>query len=130
MFEKLEITRMAQALMAHSGSRLAMAAQNVAHADTPGFKAQDVADFAETYRAASGGGLDMAATRAGHFGNVRDDSLRPRTLSLPADPNGNTVSLEDEMIRASQARQGHEMALAVYRSVSAITRAALGRGGQ
>lgn len=130
MFEKLEITRMAQALMAHSGSRLAVAAENVAHADTPGFKAKDIADFAETYRAGSAGGMDMTATRAGHFGNDRDDSLRPRTLSLPADPNGNSVSIEDEMIRASQARQGHEMALAVYRSVSAITRAALGRGGQ
>jgi hypothetical protein len=33
------------------------------------------------------------------------------------------------MVRAAQARIGHDMAAAVYRSVSAVTRAALGRGG-
>ncbi|MEY4984799.1 MAG: hypothetical protein RIR62_3065 [Pseudomonadota bacterium] len=126
MFEKLEITRMAQALMSHAGGRLALAAQNVAHADTAGYRARDLPDFADTWR----DGMAMAATRPGHFGHDRADSLRPRTLSLPADPNGNSVSLEAEMIRASDARQAHDMAMAVYRSTSAVTRAALGRGGQ
>lgn len=125
MFDKLEVTRMAQALMAHSAARLGMAAQNVAQADTPGYRARDVADFAETYAR----GQSLRTTRPGHFGHVRDDSLAPIRLDLPADPNGNSVSLEEEMIRAAHARQGHDMALAVYRSVSAITRAALGRGG-
>lgn len=126
MFEKLEITRMAQALMTHAGGRLALTAQNVAHADTPGYRARDLPDFAATYR----DGMAMTATREGHFGKVSDDSPRPRALSLPADPNGNTVSVEAEMIRASEARQAHDMALAIYRSVGAVTRAALGRGGQ
>jgi flagellar basal-body rod protein FlgB len=43
-------------------------------------------------------------------------------------PNGNTVSLEAEMVRMAEIRQAHDMALAVQRSVSGITRAALGRG--
>ena len=47
MFEKLEITRMAQALAAQSGSRMAVIAQNVANADTPGYKAKDVPAFAD-----------------------------------------------------------------------------------
>ena len=45
MFEKLELTRMAQALAAHAGARMAVIAQNVANADTPGYKAKDLPDF-------------------------------------------------------------------------------------
>lgn len=123
MFEKLELTRMAQALMAHSGARLATAAQNVAHADTPGYRARDIADFAETYRGAD----SLRATRAGHAGWSRDAALAPAPLAGWTDPNGNSVSIEAEMVRSAGARQAHDMALAVYRSASSITRAALGR---
>lgn len=123
MFEKLELTRMAQGLMAHSGARLAVAARNVAHADTPGYRAMDVPDFAETYRS----GADLRATRAGHSGAARDGALVPMVVGGWADPNGNSVSLESEMLRTAEARQAHEMALAIYRTASAVTRAALGR---
>ena len=45
MFEKLELTRMAQGLAAHAGARMGVIAKNVANADTPGYKAQDIPDF-------------------------------------------------------------------------------------
>lgn len=123
MFEKLELTRMAQALMAHSGARLAVAARNVAHADTPGYRAMDLPDFAETYQS----GDALRATRVGHTGGMGQGAFIPKTAGGWTDPNGNSVSLESEMLRTAEARQAHEMALAVYRSASAITRAALGR---
>ena len=52
MFEKLELTRMAQAMAAQAGARMGVIAQNVANADTPGFKAMDVTSLAEAHRAA------------------------------------------------------------------------------
>lgn len=127
MFEKLELTRMAQSLAAHAGARLALVAQNVAHADTPGYRARDLPDFASAYDQA---GTGPRATRAGHFGKAAPDALRPMDTGGWADPNGNSVSVEAEMIRAAEVRQAHDMALAVYRSTSGIIRAALGRGGQ
>lgn len=117
MFEKLELTRMAQALAAHSGARLGLLAQNVAHADTPGYRAQDLPDFAEVY-----------AAGRGERGEMRPD-IRPERLRGAADPNGNTVRLDDQMVRMTEVRQSHEMALAIYRSTSGVVRAALGRGG-
>jgi flagellar basal-body rod protein FlgB len=42
-------------------------------------------------------------------------------------PNGNTVSLEGEMVKSVEARQAHEMALAIYRATSDVVRASLGR---
>ncbi len=60
MFEKLELTRMAQALAAHAGARMGVIAENVANADTPGFKARDIEDFATVFAAKDEG---MRATR-------------------------------------------------------------------
>lgn len=110
MFEKLELTRMAQALAAHTGARMGVLAQNIANADTPGYKARDLPDFARVY--------------ASH------ETAEAAPIAGPADPNGNSVSLGDQMVRLADVRQSHEMALAIYRSTSGIVRAALGRGGQ
>jgi len=128
MFQKLELTRMAQAMAAHSGARMGVIAQNVANADTPGYKAQDLPDFARIYGDA--GQAAMRATRPGHL-NAAEGSgaaLQPRVSAGAAAPNGNSVSLETEMVKSVEARQSHEMALAVYRSTSGIIRVSLGRG--
>ena len=125
MFEKLELTRMAQSLAAHSGARMGVIAQNVAHADTPGYKAQDLPAFAEVFSANSGG---MRSTRPGHFTAAAAGTM-PQAEQAPGReaPNGNTVSLEGEMVKAVEVRQNHEMALAVYRATSDVLRASLGR---
>jgi len=130
MFEKLELTRMAQALASHAGARLGVVAQNVANADTPGYKAKDVASFAQSYARSPDG--EMRATRPGHFSGADDAPPPPliqRRASLAGAPNGNSVSLEQEMVKAASARQDHDMALAIYRNTSSIIRASLGRQG-
>lgn len=125
MFAKLELTAMAQALAAHAGTRTGIVAQNMAHADTPGFKARDLPDFAQVWRAES----PLRATRPGHI--VTSAGAGP---AAPVDdlrfasPNGNTVSIEAEMMKAAEARQSHDMALAVYKATSDIIRSSLGRG--
>jgi flagellar basal-body rod protein FlgB len=131
MFEKLELTRMAQALAAHAGARLGVVAKNVANADTPGYRAQDTVSFSQSYEAAASSG-QMRTTRAGHI--TGDDGTSPpalmqRRASLAGAPNGNSVSLEQEMVKAAAARQDHDMALAIYRNTSSILRASLGRQG-
>ncbi|WP_149141782.1 FlgB family protein [Gemmobacter caeruleus] len=125
MFEKLEIVRMAQSLAVHAGARQAQIARNIANADTPGFKAQDLAPFAESYGAAPSA---MRATRPGHFAADGSTPLaEERLLATASSPDGNSVSLEQEMVRAVEVRQQHEMALAIYRNSSSILRSSLGR---
>ena len=125
MFESLSITRMAEALAGHAGARLGLIARNVAQADTPGYKAMDLPDFAATYRDAGEG---MRATRPGHF---TDNAQMMEPVAQPSggeqSPDGNTVSLEHEMVKSVDVRQQHDMALAVYRSTADIIRASLGR---
>ena len=127
MFGKLEVTRMAQALAAHAGARQGVIAQNIAQADTPGYRARDVAPFAETYRAGNQSDT-LFATRPGHIrtdANAADVGLHDARGAVA--PNGNSVSLESEMVKAVDVKQQHDMALSIYRSVSDIIRASLGR---
>jgi flagellar basal-body rod protein FlgB len=128
MFEKLALTRMAQEMSAHAGARLGVIARNVANADTPGFKAQDLPDFAAVYADDDRPGL--RATRAGHLTEQSQGRTgEPVPSGGSAAPNGNTVSLEMEMVKSVEARQSHDMALAIYRATSDVIRASLGRGG-
>jgi len=117
---------MAQAMARYAGARQAAIATNIAQADTPGYRARDLPSFAESYAAADGA---MRATRPGHS---TAQALAPASVDRPgtAAPNGNTVSLEGEMVKAVEARQQHDMALAILRSSSNILRLSLGRGGR
>lgn len=125
MFQNLEIFRMAQAMALHASARQSAVAANVANSDTPGYRSRDAAPFSESYRAAADG---MRATRAGHLGAA--GGLRATPLldaGGEAAPNGNTVSLETEMVRAAEIRGQHDRALAIYTSSLTILRTALGR---
>ncbi|HDR28246.1 FlgB family protein [Rhodovulum sp.] len=128
MFEKLEIFRMAHGLATHAGTRQAVVARNVANADTPGYRAQDIAAFADTYRK-SGDEMHLRKTREGHLPAC--DPLPFRTdlqaVDGPGEPNGNSVSLEEEMLKAADTKSKHDLALAVYRSSLGIIRTSLGR---
>jgi flagellar basal-body rod protein FlgB len=125
MFEKLDLTRMAQALAAQSGARMAVIAENVANADTPGYKAKDMPAFAEVYETE---GQAMRATRPGHLSGASSAGVpMPDTVRGHESPNGNSVSLEAEMVKSVEARQNHDMALAIYRATSDVIRASLGR---
>jgi flagellar basal-body rod protein FlgB len=125
----LSVLALASRLAAHAGKRQEVISANVAHADTPGYRARDLAGFA--------GSLDPGApfaartTRAGHtpFGaDPRGFETREVAAFGAAKPNGNTVSLEDQMMRAADARQAHDLALGVYGKSLDILRAGVGRG--
>ena len=117
MFDTLQVFRMAQALATHSGLRHQAIAQNVANADTPGYRARDAVPFDRF--------LGEMARQA--------PPPRPQDLMVPdarpatVSPDGNTVSLEREMARAAAARGQHEMALGIYSTARDLLRASIGR---
>ena len=122
MNEPLEVTRLARALAVHSGARLALIAENVANADTPGYRARDLPDFSDIFEQSA---PSLRQTRPGHLPAITD-SPAPIEMNGIASLDGNTVSLETELVRAAEVRQDHAMALAIYRSTSDIVRSALG----
>ena len=129
MFEPLSITRMAQSLASYSGDRLGVIAHNIAQADTPGYRAMDLPAFSEIYAAQSGDdAFSMRATLPGHVqGGLPAETPIEAPSGGEASGDGNTVSVEKEMVKMADIRQSHDMALSIYRVTQDITRAALGR---
>ena len=128
MFENLDIFKMASGMARHAVSRQEVIAKNIANADTPEYRAKDIVPFAEAYDA-NASGTDMRATRAGHARESADTTGRYDLFDAPGatSPNGNTVSLETEMMKSTQVRHDHELALSVYKSSMNILRTSLGR---
>ena len=128
MLNSIEIMRLAQGMAAHAGTRQATIAQNVAQADTPGYKARDVVPFAQSY--SENDIAPLRRTRAGHLG-FSGPTSQPEIQTISSKgteaPNGNTVSLETEMVKSAEVRQQHEMALSIYKSSLDILRASIGR---
>lgn len=122
MFQSLDIFRTSMAMARHAGQMQAHSAQNIANADTPGYRATDMAAF---HTLVQMDGRAQRSTRAGHIHTPWAEATRPRTDREQADPNGNTVSLETEMVKAVDAKRQHDRALSIYRSGLSILRASI-----
>ncbi|MEM6932919.1 MAG: flagellar basal body protein [Pseudomonadota bacterium] len=142
MSTQLNILDMALSLTRHSATRQALVTENIANADTPGFKAKDVHSFADVYRAPGEMMRDApfrpTAVRPGHTGAEAamsgTDGLRHMEVIAVSglgaeEPNGNTVALEDQMARGAELRATHDLALGIMRKSMAMLRMTLGRSG-
>ena len=127
MFGNLEIMRMAHGLAKHASARQELVARNVANADTPGYRAQDLGNFADLYRNGDVG--EMRATRAGHIGAAAAAGVPSRSMDVGGEtsPNGNNVSLEAEMMRSAEIRHQHDRAMSIYKASLDVLRTSIGR---
>lgn len=126
----LNILRLASSLASHSSARQQVIAENIAHSDTPGYRAREISDFTETLERTPSN-FSARTTRAGHleFGTEPDGYRTHEETAFGAEaPNGNNVSLEDQMVRSVEVQQNHQLALGVYEKSLAILRTSIGRG--
>lgn len=129
MFQNLTVFQTAYAMAIHAGQRQAVIAQNVANADTPDYISRDIPEFKDVYQPRETGTHIQRATRAGHLHG--SDGLGAAAPVMQdrsfASPDGNSVSLETEMLRAVDAKRQHDRSIAIYRSGLTVLRASLGR---
>ena len=127
MFAQIDTMRMARDLGAHAAQRQRVIATNVANADTPGYRARDLPEFEDSLRR---GSLDLRATRPGHL-TEGSSGTRARAVEVEGEPspNGNTVSLEYEMVRSADAKREFDLSLSVMQSGMNLMRTAIGRRG-
>ena len=128
MFTELNVFKIAYSMATHAGTRQALVAQNIANADTPGYKAKDIKPFAEVYASGTRGG-GMAATRASHMHGSTGDGMNWAVTSSKSgsDPNDNSVSIETELLKGVEVERQHKRAMAIYKSSMNILRSSLGR---
>ncbi len=127
MFKSLEIFQLASGMARHAGARQALVAENVANADTPRYKSKDIGSFRDALDAT--GQTQLKTTKIGHIVAGQPGSAA-RDVFLtdgPMSPNGNTVSIESELLRSIEAEREQSRALAIYQSASTILKASIGR---
>jgi len=126
MTAPIKILSLANDLASHAYRRQGIIAANIANADTPGFRAKDL----EQFSAHVGKPFAMRSSRPGHHStsqtNAQSKSVLTDVLGAQS-PNGNNVSIEDQMMRSADIKHQHELALGVYKKSMAILRASLGR---
>ncbi|BCJ91598.1 flagellar basal body rod protein FlgB [Terrihabitans soli] len=132
LFGDLPLVGMLKQKMAWHEQRQGVLAQNVANADTPGYKTRDLENLSFPELAAKTGGasgVTMVATDPRHMGPgapgaaMRDERRKPYEVT----PQGNAVVLEDEVMRVSQNVQDYQMAADLYSRGLGMLKMAVGR---
>ncbi len=104
-------------------------AQNIANADTPGYRPGDLRPFAELL--ARRGAAAMARTDPRHLLPARGGELHAVADRRVAErlPNGNAVALDEQALRVADTDAAHALAMGLHRRYLALFRTALGRQG-
>jgi flagellar basal-body rod protein FlgB len=102
----------------HATAAQEVSAGNIANANQPGYKAKQVESF-EVY-------MTRLRQSGGDNGTY---SIRPSVFETTggAKPNGNSVTLEQEILKSAEALGQHNLALSVYSKSLEMMRTALGR---
>lgn len=132
---KAPLFELLSARMRWLGERQAVLGQNIANADTPGYRPKDLREdaFARLVEGAAGASrrLPLEVSDAAHLGasaNARVDlAARPQDGTFEVSPDGNAVVLEEQMAKMARTAMDHQLSSNLYRKYLAMVRTALGR---
>jgi len=110
--------------LAWIGRRQEMLAQNIANADTPGWKARDIKPFAELL--ARSPGTAPLLTHPGHLASRRAPP-DGRTQNGEHAPDGNSVVLDAELGKVADTETAHSLVTGLYSKYLGMFRIAAGR---
>ncbi|WP_245947625.1 flagellar basal body protein [Jannaschia seohaensis] len=116
------LMRLATDAAKHAAARQTVIATNVANADTPRFRASDLPAFRP-----DAGRLPLRRSHPAHMAGAPDRSGPEILRDARADPNGNTVSLQDQVLRGVESARAHNRAVTIYKASLDLLRASLGR---
>lgn len=126
-YNKLSLMSLTSKKMEWLSGRQKIVSENVANADTPGYKTKDVSSF-EEYLEGSSRKVGTYVTNSKHI------TMNPESkMGVHVDKNawgtninGNTVSLEQESIKSAEIRETYAMATNLYKKGYTMIKTAIG----
>lgn len=127
--------------------RQGVIAQNIAQANTPGYKPKDLVSFDEVLKQTSAGqsgsssslssGFHLAVTDPRHISGAGGSlgstpgSFKTQKIKdvYEIKPNGNAVVLEQQMSALSETTTQYQMMTGLYKKTLSLIKTALGRAG-
>lgn len=141
MLSGIDLFQVAGDRMRYLTERQTLIARNIANADTPGYKAQDLQPFVPPTTDATASGAAAAGvspvilvqTNPAHLQLEPDAIESQMPVATEADyggekPSGNTVSVEEQMIKSADVSNAFAMASAVYAKSISIMKTAVDYG--
>jgi flagellar basal-body rod protein FlgB len=131
--DKISLSDAAMAKLDWAAKRARVLSQNVANADTPGYKASDVEKF--TFKAAlqAVAPVTVARTNPNHLkGTIPEQSrfsVHKDRKTSEQSPDGNNVVLEEQMQKISDAKGAYSTAVTLMMAEDKLTKLALGKPG-
>ncbi len=121
---------LAERRLAWLEARQRVLAQNIAHADTPGYQPRDLRGFAQTLLSAAPPALP-ARTDPRHLGPAGGGDPRAvadrRTALAERSRDGNAVSLDQQALKVADTDTAHSLATGLHRRYLGLFRTAFGR---
>lgn len=121
---RIALFDLADRRLAWVGRRQEVLAQNIANADTPGWRSRDLKPFAE---ALSRAGVAPVRTHAQHLSPHRSNTMQDRIQQGERAPDGNAVALDVELAKVADSESTHSLVTGLYTKYLALFRAAAGR---
>ena len=124
-FTDIRLFQVAGARLDYLAQRHKVIAQNVVNAHTPQYKAQDLKPFESLLNGATN--VAPARTSAMHLAGLRPANLvqeTGRTDVWEVTPNGNSVSLEQEMTKGAETRDAFGLTTSLFQRNLQLLRAA------
>ncbi len=112
-------------------ARQKVLSQNIANADTPGYKPQDLKPFSFNHHLELAEGLQLVSTSPTHLTGGNSSVVpvvQKSTDATETNPMGNQVSLEDELGKSADTGMEYQMLTNLYRKQVSMIKTALGRG--
>ena len=118
-----------------TAERQGLLAQNIANADTPGYRPRDIEPFAEHLRNAERASVPLQRHHELHLaGNGGAGATAPGSSAVAdtyeVSPTGNEVILEQQMISMAETAMQHQLATSLFRKHIGMFQTALGRSGR
>ncbi|WP_372784922.1 flagellar basal body rod protein FlgB [Phenylobacterium sp.] len=130
----IPIFSMLRARMGYLSEKQRVIAENVANASTPGYAPHDLKPFSfQAKMEAVVGPGTMTVTQAGHMlppGAKRGMAVKPvKAKDSETTMDGNSVVLEDEMLKLSNARMDYDAAVGFYQKSLDMLKIAIRKPG-
>ncbi len=132
--ENISLFQAINAKMSYLAERQKVISQNVANADTPGYMSQDLrkVDFSKMVENISKSKMHvtMEENNPAHMA-APDQSPNPKSAKsktpYEVKPDGNSVVLEEQMVKASDVQMNYALMANLYRDAADMIRTSLGK---
>ena len=126
--KRLGLFDLAERRLAWADQRQAVLAQNIANANTPGYKPHDLKPFAATLDSAVG--VSIERTQPNHLSGTAGTASPNEVVdrSHTQSPDGNAVALDEQLVKVADTETAHALVTTIYRKYLSMFNTALGRG--